>query len=86
MRQINSLSMTLITLTGLLAGLWEFPMLPVEGKDPVERMWDKLKLHTKLLGGGEDIEHHHHIGLVRARSIYCKSGDFHDFHNTFEFL
>lgn len=49
-------------LLGLLAGLWEFPTVSVNGKEPVERMWDSLR--QKVLLGGGDIELHHHIGLV----------------------
>lgn len=52
-----------IVLSGLLAGLWEFPAVPVEGEEPEGKMWDKLYKEL-IIGGAGDIEHHHHIGLV----------------------
>jgi hypothetical protein len=51
-----------IVLSGLLAGLWEFPAVPVEAREPAEKMWDKL--HKELLLKGGDIDQHRHIGLV----------------------
>ena len=51
--------------TGLLAGLWEFPAVAVESKEPIEMMWDKLQ---KELLGKAGLEHRH-IGLVSLEFV-----------------
>ena len=56
--------MTFTVLSGLLAGLWEFPAVPVEGKEPEGKKWNKLHKELIIGGAGGDIERHHHIGLV----------------------
>ena len=45
---------------GLLAGLWEFPTVSVEGEETEGEMWDRL--HRDLLGGMEP--EHTYIGNV----------------------
>ena len=50
-------------LTGLLAGLWEFPAVRVEGEEARESMWGKI--HGQLFGGGVLEADHAYLGLVR---------------------
>ena len=61
----NSASMVVsLSCAGLLAGLWEFPGVRVEGEEERESMWGKI--HGQLLGDEAlDEADHTYLGLVR---------------------
>ena len=47
-------------LSGLLAGLWEFPCVEVESDWSEEQMWHKLNNHLQFSA----IQNHRHLGAV----------------------